>query len=57
MLGNVVTKENHREQVYPRKDRNENKIDGPVAHMMVLGRWMTMDEGSSVYAERGALVL
>lgn len=43
MLGNVVTKENHREQVYPRKDRNENKIDGPVAHMMVLGRWMTMD--------------
>jgi len=43
MLGNVVTKENHRDQVYPRKDRNENKIDGPVAHMMVLGRWMTLD--------------
>lgn len=43
MLGNVVTKENHRDQVYPRKERAENKIDGPVAHMMVLGRWMTLD--------------
>lgn len=43
MLGNVVTKENHRDQVYPRKERNENKIDGPVAHIAVLGRWMTLD--------------
>jgi phage terminase large subunit-like protein len=38
MLGNVVTKENHKEQVYPRKDRAENKIDGPVAHIMTLSR-------------------
>jgi phage terminase large subunit-like protein len=39
MLGNVVTKANHKDQVYPRKERDENKIDGPVAHIMVLGRW------------------
>jgi phage terminase large subunit-like protein len=44
MLSNVVTKENHRDQVYPRKDRPENKIDGPVAHIMALGRWMRFDE-------------
>src|SRR5690606_4061892 len=46
MLSNVVTKANHRDQVYPRKERNENKIDGPVAHMMALSRWMAgEDEG------------
>ncbi|HTN60261.1 MAG TPA: terminase TerL endonuclease subunit [Devosia sp.] len=45
MLGNVVTKENHRDQVYPRKERVENKIDGAVAHIMALGRWMIFDDG------------
>lgn len=44
MLSNVVTKVNHRDQVYPRKERDENKIDGPVAHIMVLGRCMASDE-------------
>lgn len=44
MLSNVVTKSNHRDQVYPRKERDENKIDGPVAHIMALGRWMIADE-------------
>lgn len=48
MLSNVVTKANHRDQVYPRKDRDENKIDGPVAHIMVLGRWMQFDDAPSV---------
>lgn len=41
---------------YPRKNRNENKIDGPVAHMMALARWMTAEvEGPSVYETRGIL--
>lgn len=44
MLSNVVTKVNHKDQVYPRKERDENKIDGPVAHIMVLGRSMIIDE-------------
>lgn len=44
MLSNVVTKANHRDQVYPRKERNENKIDGVVAHIMSLSRWMQLDE-------------
>jgi phage terminase large subunit-like protein len=45
MLGNVVTKENHKDQVYPRKERVENKIDGAVAHIMVLGRRLVAAEG------------
>jgi len=54
MLSNVVTKPNHRDQVYPRKERDENKIDGPVAHIMALGRWMLLeDEEPSVYRTRG----
>lgn len=46
MLSNVVTKENYRDQVYPRKERAENKIDGAVAHIMVLGRWMLLDNSA-----------
>ncbi|CAI2936047.1 terminase large subunit [Aminobacter niigataensis] len=48
MLSNVVTKANHRDQVYPRKERVENKIDGPVAHIMALGRWMATEEPAPV---------
>ncbi|MHB2265670.1 terminase large subunit [Aliihoeflea sp. PC F10.4] len=44
MLSNVVAKADAKDNVYPRKDRNENKIDGPVAHMMALARWMSVDE-------------
>lgn len=58
MLSNVVAKPDAKDNVYPRKERQENKIDGPVAHMMALARWMDGDvEGPSVYASRGALVL
>lgn len=40
MLSNVVAKADAKDNVYPRKQRPENKIDGPVAHMMALARWM-----------------
>lgn len=43
MLSNVVTKEIN-DKVYPRKERVENKIDGVVAHIMALGRWMLLDD-------------
>lgn len=46
MLSNVVAKPDAKDNVYPRKNRPENKIDGPVAHMMALARWMTIDEGA-----------
>lgn len=44
MLSNVVAKSDAKDNVYPRKNRPENKIDGPVAHMMTQARWMTGEE-------------
>ncbi|WP_245445118.1 terminase large subunit [Pseudaminobacter soli (ex Li et al. 2025)] len=44
MLANVVAKTDAKDNVYPRKDRPENKIDGPIAHMMALARWMATEE-------------
>lgn len=38
MISNVVAKEDAKENVYPRKERPENKIDGVVALLMALGR-------------------
>jgi phage terminase large subunit-like protein len=49
MLSNVVAKPDKKDNVYPNKDRPENKIDGPVAHMMALARFMTVGVGSSIF--------
>ncbi|OHV13002.1 terminase large subunit [Kushneria phosphatilytica] len=38
MASNVVAKEDAKENIYPRKERPENKIDGIVAILMALGR-------------------
>ena len=44
MMGNVTARIDAKENIYPRKD-NENdhrcKIDGPVALIMAMGRWLT----------------
>lgn len=40
MLSNVVAKEDAKDNVYPRKERPESKIDGVIAHLMALGRAM-----------------
>lgn len=37
MMSNVVAKSDAKDNVYPRKDRPENKIDGPVALISALG--------------------
>lgn len=42
-IGNVVAKEDAKENVYPRKERAENKIDGGVALIMAMGRKMVGD--------------
>ncbi len=41
MISNVVAKEDIKENVYPNKERSENKIDGVIALLMALGRSMT----------------
>ena len=48
MISNVTTKENFKGQVYPRKEREENKIDGVVALIMARGRDMVNDESGGI---------
>lgn len=57
-LSNVVGKLDAKDNVYPRKARDENKIDPAVAMIMALGR-ATLSEvkGPSVYETRGILEL
>ena len=38
MISNVVCHYDAKDNIYPRKERQENKIDGPVASIMGLGR-------------------
>ena len=47
MLGNVVNRSRAGDIHSPAKERGENKIDGPVACMMALGRWL-LDETPEV---------
>jgi phage terminase large subunit-like protein len=54
MMSNVVAKEDAKENIFPRKEQSQNKIDGPVAAIMAMGEWLT-GEGPkvSVYETRG----
>jgi len=57
MISNVVAKKDAKDNVYPRKERDENKIDGVVALIMALGRAILGDETQrSVYEDRGLTV-
>lgn len=54
MLSNVVAKPDAKDNVYPRKERQANKIDGPVSTIMCTG---ILNNGAlpqrSVYEDRG----
>lgn len=41
MIGNVVAHLDAKDNIYPRKEQPANKIDGPVALIMAMGRLMT----------------
>lgn len=59
MLSNVTAKIDANGNVFPRKEREENKIDGPVATMTALAR-ATMGDlagGPSVYEDRGLITV
>lgn len=56
-VGNVVAKEDAKDNVYPRKERPENKIDAAVALIMAMGRQMVAADGPSVYTTRGILMV
>ena len=44
MIGNVTAQRDAKDNVYPRKARDENKIDGVVALIMALARAMVVEE-------------
>jgi len=58
MLSNVVQRSKNSDLHSPAKERPENKIDGPVAAIMALGRWLLDDEGQGAsYLETDDLVV
>ena len=58
MIGNCVAREDAKENVFPRKNRDQDKIDGVVALIMALGRALKGEiRESSVYEERGLRTL
>lgn len=59
MMSNVVANEDAKDNVYPRKLRSEDKIDGPVAAIMTIGRHLAGEPAptKSVYESRGFLVI
>lgn len=52
-LGNVVAKEDHNGNVYPRKSHTKLKIDPIIAILMGLAGWLQDSEVDSVYETRG----
>jgi phage terminase large subunit-like protein len=57
MISNVVGHYDRKDNIFPVKERREQKIDGAVAAIMALGRAMVGQETGSVYDERGVLTL
>lgn len=56
MISNVVAKEDAKENVYPRKQTVENKIDGAVALISAFGAMtLTPETEESVYQTRGVV--
>lgn len=56
MMGNVTAKLDAKDNIYPRKENDADKrckIDGPVALIMAMGRWLSEEELGSVYNQRG----
>jgi len=53
MISNVVCHRDQKDNIYPNKERPENKIDGVVAAIMALGRWMHQETHviTQAYAE------
>jgi phage terminase large subunit-like protein len=55
-IGNVVGREDARANVYPKKSRPEQKIDGAVAVIMSIARCMVANP-VSIYETRGLVIL
>ncbi len=57
MVSNTVCHVDAKENIYPRKEFPENKIDGVVASIMAIGRAMVDEDYSHAYSDRGLTIL
>lgn len=57
MASNVTAKEDAKDNIYPRKELPENKIDGIVALLMAMGRAMYKEQEDCIYNKRGIRTL
>ena len=57
MISNVVCHTDAKDNIYPRKERPENKIDGVVALIMGLNRALANIKKKSVYETRGLAIV
>ncbi len=57
MISNVVCHRDAKDNIFPRKEREENKIDGVIAILVALKRWMERPEGGSIYEREGLTTL
>lgn len=48
MISNVVCHIDLKDNIYPRKERPENKIDGPIALIMGIARWTVVEEEANI---------
>lgn len=56
MVSNVVCHRDAKDNIYPRKERPENKIDGVIAVLMALNR-LLLDNGDTGFIEQGFVAL
>lgn len=57
MVSNVVAKLDKKDNIYPTKEKPENKIDGAVGAIMALARVVVHQDDASVYETRGLRTL
>lgn len=55
MMSNVVAQADRKDNIYPRKEQADRKIDGPVALIMAMNRALLQQEQSSIY-DQGARI-
>ena len=53
MMSNVVAHLDAKENIFPRKEQPQNKIDGPVAAIMAMGEWLTGEHESGYIYDDG----
>jgi phage terminase large subunit-like protein len=56
-MSNVVAHVDAKENIFPRKEKEENKIDGAVALIMAMCRALLGENKRSIYSSRGVLTL